>query len=66
MLVSIPVASMSELDGGDALGFFNMLAATHGHEDAAAIDRVFSKYLKQVEANIYVWRQDLSYVPDGM
>ncbi len=66
MLVSFPVNSMADLDGGDPLGFFNLLAATHGHEDAVAIEAVFSKYLTPVENNIYVWRQDLSYAPDGM
>ena len=63
VLIALPLMDFASLDGGDPLGFFDGMAATHGHEDAVMIDRTLSKYLKPVSANIYAHRMDLSYDP---
>ena len=64
VMVALPFNEFADLDGGDPLGFFNAMVATHGHEDAVVIERVFAKYLKQVRNHIWVHRTDLSHMPD--
>lgn len=63
VLIALPMADFASFDGADPLGFFNGMAAAHGHEDAVMIDRTFAKYFRQVSSNIYAHRMDLSYDP---
>lgn len=65
MMIALPFNAFGGLDGQDPIGFFNALAATHGHEDAILIEAVLGRYLRQLRAHAWAYRPDLSYTPDS-
>lgn len=64
-LVAVPFQEFGRLDGGDPASFFNVVAATHGHEDAIAIEEVLAAQLEPLRAHLWAARPDLSYEPGG-